>query len=471
MGVAAPHGKTVAASKHASKHAFSLGAAGFAALAFVAIPEDNRNESAASDRQPSRYAANVPLPDLKVPLSVCEMDTSTDPLDPTHPWSPFAEDGAFDIDDVNVLADARRLMGDLPDEGNKETDNMIGASFDSLVSAFADDDERFQNGFGVDMVSQGRYFRPVVHTARRNDEFNARNVWQGPAPAFHGLPYSYAKKRRGRRHHFAEVFISTSIVARELRYNSPIQYVESRGWTFSGNRKIQYRTIKESIFQKATGTSAKLHVAFKAMVNALYDMIEKDGLMDPFTGKPAANFLDKNSFIQKLNLHAQEFQMAVIIVKEFFPKHVKHHHGDIEYWVKEIFQSCVKHKDLVRMFNNIFSLFPNGDDPKLAKQMLENTDAMRDMASQKANSIEFKARYSELLEKGLESIQRKPRVGTKPSRTRHVLLARCRARDWEMRMQADQQDYCRIRSTTIKQRRKEKSGDKRSRPGKIPCCL
>jgi hypothetical protein len=54
----------------ASKHVFSLGAAGFAALAFMAIPEDNCNESAASDRQPSPYAANVPLPNFKVPLSV-----------------------------------------------------------------------------------------------------------------------------------------------------------------------------------------------------------------------------------------------------------------------------------------------------------------------------------------------------------------------------------------------------------------
>jgi hypothetical protein len=87
---------------------------GFAALAFLAIPEDNRNESAASDCQPSPCAANAPLPDFKVPLLVCEMDSGANPLDPACPWSPFAEGGAFDIDvdDVNVLADTRRLMGD-----------------------------------------------------------------------------------------------------------------------------------------------------------------------------------------------------------------------------------------------------------------------------------------------------------------------------------------------------------------------
>jgi hypothetical protein len=79
--------------------------------------------------------------------------------------------------------------------------------------------------------------------------------------------------------------------------------------------------------------------------------------------------------------------MAVIIVKEFFLKHIEHHHGKIEYWIKETFQSCIKHTDLVRMFNNIISLFPNGDDPKLAKKMLENTDTMRDMVSQKVSEI------------------------------------------------------------------------------------
>jgi hypothetical protein len=109
-------------------------------------------------------------------------------------------------DDVNVLDDERRLMEDLPDMGNKETNNMIDVSYDSLVNSFTnpeDHNERFQNGFRVDMVREGGYFRPVVHTARRNDDFHASNMWQGPAPTFHGLPYSYAHWRRGRQHHFA----------------------------------------------------------------------------------------------------------------------------------------------------------------------------------------------------------------------------------------------------------------------------
>jgi hypothetical protein len=182
------------------------------------------------------------------------------------------------------------------------------------------------------MVSQGRYFHPVVHTCRRNDAFHASNVWMGPTPAFHGLPYSYAHQRRGRRHHFAEVFISTSIVARELEDQAPMQYVEARGWTYSSKCKLNYRQINEIIFRKAPGKSAQLQVSFNGMVQRLYSMIENDGLKDPYTGKPAVNFLDKKSFVQKLNGRAQEFQMVLIIVKEFFLKHVDHHKGDVEYW-------------------------------------------------------------------------------------------------------------------------------------------
>jgi hypothetical protein len=225
-------------------------------------------------------------------------------------------------------------------------------------------------------------------------------------------------------------------------------------------------------------------------------MIERDGLKDPFTGKPAINFLDKDSFIQKLHLHAQEFQMAVIIVQEFFIKHIEHHNGDVEFWVKEIFQSCLQHfikhiehhngdvefwvkeifqsclqhKDLVRMYNNIFSLFPNGDNPKLAKELLENPKAMRDQVSRKANDINFKVRYSKLVETALKTIKQKTRSDKKPSAANHVLLACARVCDWGKKAEPPAMGYL-IPSTMIQDVRKAKSGDKQNRPGKILFCL
>ncbi len=157
-------------------------------------------------------------------------ETDTNPLTFGCACSPFGCDGPFDIDD-DVDEGANPMEGQgLPDEDNiQEIDNMIDLPYDTLINTFnnLDQDEHFQNGFGVNMVSHGRYFGPVVHTARRNKAFHASNMWMGPTPAFHGLPYSYAHWRRGRQHHFAEVFISTSIVAHELQYQSPTQYVEA----------------------------------------------------------------------------------------------------------------------------------------------------------------------------------------------------------------------------------------------------
>jgi predicted hydrolase (HD superfamily) len=73
--------------------------------------------------------------------------------------------------------------------------------------------------------------------------------------------------------------------------------------------------------------------------------------------------------------------------------------------------------------------------PKLAKELLENPEAMRDHASRKANDINFKVRYSKLVETALKTIKRKTRRDKKPSSgANHVLLAharaRARARDW-----------------------------------------
>jgi hypothetical protein len=151
--------------------------------------------------------------------------------------------------------------------------------------------------------------------------------------------------------------------------------------------------------------------------------------------------------------------MAVIIVQEFFIKHVKHHNGDVEFWVKEIFQSCLQHKDLVRMYNNIFSLFPNGDDPKLAKELLENPEAMRDQVSRKANDINFKVRYSKLVETALKTIKQMTRSDKKPSAANHVLLAHAHACNWGKKAESPAMGYL-IPSTTIQDVCKAKSGDK-----------
>jgi hypothetical protein len=79
----------------------------------------------------------------------------------------------------------------------------------------------------------------------------------------------------------------------------------------------------------------------------------------------------------------------------------------------------------VRFFNNIFSLFPKGNDPKLAKDLLNNPDAMTDQPSQLANAIEHKICHSKLVEKGLLIIKQKTRVDLKPLPMKHVFVCSC----------------------------------------------
>jgi hypothetical protein len=101
---------------------------------------------------------------------------------------------------------------------------------------------------------------------------------------------------------------------------------------------------------------------------------------------------------------------------------------------------------------------------------LEHPEAMRDQASWKANDIDFKVRYSKLVETALKTIKRKTRSDKKPLAANHVLLARARARDWGKNAKPPALGYL-IPSTTIQDERKAKYGDKRNRPGKILCCL
>jgi hypothetical protein len=240
MGIGIAHGRKPAASKHGfsfgGKHALSFATCSVAALSLLAL--DYSAVDDLEDANPSPFLSFPPVPNFALPPSVLYVDL--EPLSINRPCSPFESYG-------NELGELSDLLGDVPWEGLLlELDETIGLPDDSFFNL--DKEERFQNGFGVDMVSHSRYFHPVVHTARRQDAFLESNVWTGPSPALHGLPYSYAHQRKGRCHHFAEVIISISIVARELGYESPIQYVKAQGWTLSNQRKLNYRQIDEILF-------------------------------------------------------------------------------------------------------------------------------------------------------------------------------------------------------------------------------
>lgn len=175
----------------------------------------------AIDRPFSPFGNEAPQPNFPLPPVVCEIDA--DPLAIGCPCSPF---GSHDGLDAENLEEVSSLLN-LPDKDQlQEVDNMADLPDDTLFDAFRlKKDERLQSGLGLDMVSRGQHFRPVVHAARRSKAFLASNMWSGPSPAFNGLPRSYAHRRKGSRRHFAEVLAPISIVAHKLCCKSPIQRI------------------------------------------------------------------------------------------------------------------------------------------------------------------------------------------------------------------------------------------------------
>ncbi len=89
----------------------------------------------------------------------------------------------------------------------------------------------------------------------------------------------------------------------------------------------------------------------------LYKVLSRDDLKNIYTGKSAVLFMVKHSFISKLHNYCQEFQTVLIIVTQFFLDHVSHHHGDAKYWMKVIFQPCLRHKDFLQFCQNCLMLF------------------------------------------------------------------------------------------------------------------
>jgi hypothetical protein len=112
-------------------------------------------------------------------------------------------------------------------------------------------------------------------------------------------------------------------------------------------------------------------------------------------------------------------------------------------------------------YNQLWSLFPNGDDPELVKELLQHPDAIRDEAYRKCNSLEHKIRYARLVETGLKSIKQKSHANKMPKSKSHLLFARARAcaRDWHRAIESDK-DKMLIPSSTIQAEWKRKSGKK-----------
>ena len=311
---------------------------------------------------------------------------------------------------------------------NSSTENLI----DVVLGGGITDCEFFTNGLGLNTLSEGPLHRPIVETPKRKASFLA--TWSGPSAVLRALPFIWQRRRSGRVHHFADVFLVCTIVAETLGFKSASAYVKCRGWTFhkKGNlNKLQYRKL-ENVFDELApnGEAALLSKNLHAMVKEIYGVFNDELIKHIYTDLPAIPLLRMESFISKLHQYAQEFQIGLIVVKRFFMLAVPHHKSDPEYWMKQIFESCKTHYDYLTFCHNCFSLFQEDQGrPKLAKKLLTKfLKNMRDEVYRRASAKDHQSKYAKRIEESLQS-KRGTRSDAMPLPDKELLLCRARARD------------------------------------------
>jgi len=166
------------------------------------------------------------------------------------------------------------------------------------------------------------------------------------------------------------------------------------------------------------------------MIQELFKL-QKEGVKDIYTGKPAIPYLNETSFVSLLNRHRQEFHMALIVVNTFFLPHAAHHKDDPDFWLKRIFRPCNKRKDLVTFIDNVFTLFQDGDDKDLATLLLaKHSFNMRDEVNRRCANKQHRIEYEKKVEQQLLLVKRGTREGEGNSPAKNLLLCRSRTHDW-----------------------------------------
>ncbi len=208
-----------------------------------------------------------------------------------------------------------------------EMSQLMDASDSNLLDIWV-------NGFTAVMMSTNKPHHQVVMTASSCSAFLESSNWS-PSSHFHSLPFVWQIKTK-KPHYFADlVFVNTGI-ANELGFGGPVEYVKSRGWTYTvkkgGKKTLQYKSLSNAFFQMAPLGCIATHV--QGNDKKLYEIIKGDGIKDVYKGMDMVRFLQEDSFCQRLHLYTQEFQFGVLIVEKFFLPHVKRNIGDALFWMK-----------------------------------------------------------------------------------------------------------------------------------------
>jgi len=350
-----------------------------------------------NEPEPTVAKRPIPDPDFYVPP---QLESPTEaPTEPLRACSPFADMDARQVED--------------------------------LIDPYIDDhDEIFCNGLDSSFESYGPTFHSRVETSNRRANFIESNNWH-PSSSLSALPFIWAHRHHGRPHHFNDLYMANAIVAKELGFLMPYEYIECRGWTLSKRRSkifLLYRRLPEAFFRNAPSErSASLSQNFHAMIECLYKILYKETEKHLYTEEDILCLLQMDSFMQKLHNFAQSFQIGMIIVKTYFLPHAPTNKGDLHFWMTTIFMDIGRTKDYALFCDNIFSLFQEkGGKPELAKSLLtEYKTCIRDQVCRLSASPEHKRKYSDFLEEKLNKVQRGTRAGQEPLADTTLLLARC----------------------------------------------
>jgi hypothetical protein len=161
------------------------------------------------------------------------------------------------------------------------------------------------NGFGAVMTSTDKPQHPVVMTTSRHSAFLESGDWS-PLSHFHSLSFVWQMKSK-KPNYFADLVFANTVVANELGFGGPVEYVKSRGWMYTvkkgGKKTLQYKSLSNAIFQTAPSGHVATHaIHFKAMIKKLHEIIKGNGIKDVYKGMDMDCFLQEDSFCQRLHL-------------------------------------------------------------------------------------------------------------------------------------------------------------------------
>jgi hypothetical protein len=156
------------------------------------------------------------------------------------------------------------------------------------------------NGFGAVMMSTDKTQHQVVMTTSRHSAFHESGNWS-PSSHFHSLPFVWQMKSK-KPHYFADLVFANTVIANELGFGGPVEYVNSRGWMYTvkkgGKKTLQYKSLINAIFQiSPSGRVATHAIHFKAMIKKLYEIIKGDGIKDVYKGMDMVCFLQEDTVV------------------------------------------------------------------------------------------------------------------------------------------------------------------------------